>query len=84
MEGLLPGLPVVSMTTLPITGLLVDVYGLDELPATLTHASVLWLHNPRLGDKARMAPLAKHIVGGYNATRPAGTTRGLIAAAFGM
>lgn len=80
----LPDPPAVSMQTMTITGLLVDVYGLDEVPANLTHVSVLWLHNPRLGDKARMAPMAKRVVGEYNKVRASGCTRGLIAAAFGM
>lgn len=57
-----------------------------ELPPTnsLTHVSVLWLHNPRLADKASMAPMAKRVVGEYNKTKAAGSTRGLIAVAFGM
>lgn len=82
MEGL-PEPPAVSVKTLAVTGIMVDVYGLEELPPSLTHVSVLWLHNPRLGTKARMAPMAQRAVGEYNATRPAASTRGLIAAAFG-
>lgn len=82
MEGL-PEPPAVSVKTLAVTGILVDVYGLEELPSNLTHVSVLWLHNPRLGTKARMAPMAHRAVGEYNATRQPSSTRGLIAAAFG-
>jgi hypothetical protein len=82
MEGL-PDLPAVSVETLAVTGIMVDVYGLDELPSNLTHVSVLWLHNPRLGTKARMAPMAQRAVSEYNATRQPASTRGLIAAAFG-
>lgn len=82
MEGL-PEPPAVSVKTIAATGIMVDVYGLDELPPNLTHVSVLWLHNPRLGDKARMAPMAQRAVGEYNTTRQAASTRGLIAAAFG-
>lgn len=83
--GLLPDPPAVSMQTLAVTGILVDVYGLDELPSpTLTHVSVLWLHNPRLGDRTRMAPIAKRTVAEYNKLRAGSSTRGLIAAAFGM
>lgn len=81
MEGL-PDPPAVSVETLAVTGIMVDVYGLQELPSNLTHVSVLWLHNPRLGTKARMAPMAQRAVGEYNATRQASSTRGLIAAAF--
>lgn len=82
MEGL-PDPPAVSVKTLAVTGIMVDVYGLDELPSNLTHVSVLWLHNPRLGTKARMAPMAHRAVSEYNATRQPSSTRGLIAAAFG-
>lgn len=82
MAGL-PQPPAISLKTLAITGILVDIYGLDELPSPLTHVSVLWLHNPRLGNRARMTPMAKRAVAEYNKTRPEGTTRGLIAAAFG-
>ncbi|KAI3392668.1 hypothetical protein diail_5308 [Diaporthe ilicicola] len=81
MAGL-PEPPAVSVKTLAVTGIMVDVYGLEELPSSLSHVSVLWLHNPRLGTKARMAPMAQRAVGEYNATRPAASTRGLIAAAF--
>lgn len=81
MAGL-PEPPAVSCKTIAITGILVDVYGLDELPADLTHVSVVWLHNPRLGNRSRMAPMAKRMVGEYNKTRAHNATRGLIAAAF--
>lgn len=79
----LPDPPAVSCQTVAVTGILVDVYGLDELPPDPTHVSVVWLHNPRLGDRSRMAPLAKRMVGEHTKTRPQGTKRGLIAAAFG-
>lgn len=82
MEGL-PEPPAVSVKTIAVTGIMVDIYGLDELPTNLTHVSVLWLHNPRLGDKARMAPMAQRAVGEYNTMRQAASARGLIAAAFG-
>lgn len=83
--GLAPP-PAVSMKTIAVTGILVDVFGLEELPSSPapTHVSVLWLHNPRLGDRTRMAPIAKRVVAEYNKARPSGSTRGLIAAAFGM
>lgn len=80
----LPDPPAISTRTLAVTGILVDVFGLDELTlSTLTHVSVLWLHNPRLGNRTRMAPIAKRVVAEYNKVRPSGSTRGLIAAAFG-
>lgn len=82
MEGL-PDVPAVSVKTIAVTGIMVDVYGLEELPSNLTHVSVLWLHNPRLGTKARMAPMAQRAVSEYNTTKQATSERGLIAAAFG-
>ncbi|KAK7737875.1 hypothetical protein SLS53_006252 [Cytospora paraplurivora] len=74
--------PAVSLRTIAITGILVDIYGLDDLPVNTTHVSVLWLHNPRLGSKERMAHIAQLAVGEYNKTRASGSTRGFIAAAF--
>lgn len=77
--------PAVSVKTLAVTGILVDVFGLEELPAAadLTHVSVLWLHSARrMSDRTGMAPLARRAVGGYNAGRK-GRGRGLIAVAFG-
>lgn len=82
MTSTLPDPPPISLRTIPVTGVLVDIYGLDELPAHLTHVSVVWLHNPRLANRSNMAPLAKRVVGEYNATRGS-SSRGLIAAAFG-
>lgn len=73
-----------SMKTIAVTGILVDVYGIEEVPSNLTHVSVLWLHNPRMGNKERMAHLAQRAVSEYNRTRAEGSTRALIAAAFGM
>lgn len=73
--------PAVSFQTIAITGILVDVFGLDDL-SPLTHLSVLWLHNPRLGDRTRMHYMAKRAVSEYNKTKPPQSTRGLIAVAF--
>lgn len=78
----LPDPPAVSMRTIAITGILCDIYGLEHLPSSLTHVSVLWLHNPRLGTKERMAQFAQRAVGEYNRTRAGESTRGLIAVAF--
>lgn len=79
----LPDPPAVAMKTIAVNGIWVDIYGLEDVPSKLTHVSVLWLHNPRLGNKERMGPIAQRAVGEYNQTRAAGSTRGLIAAAFG-
>lgn len=79
----LPEPPAVAKKTIAINGILVDIYGLDDVPSGLTHVSVLWLHNPRMGNKERMGPIAQRAVGEYNRTRAAGSTRALIAVAFG-
>ncbi|KAI0098879.1 hypothetical protein GGR51DRAFT_565285 [Nemania sp. FL0031] len=72
--------PTVSKTTLPIAGLLVDVYGLAELPPTATAVSCLWLHHPRLRTKDDMAPVAHEMVSAFNASPT--STRGFIVVAF--
>lgn len=79
----LPDPPDVAKKTIAVNGILVDIYGLEDVPSKLTHVSVLWLHNPRMGNKERMGPIAQRAVGEYNKTRAGGSTRGLIAAAFG-
>lgn len=77
--------PQVSKTTIPVTGLLVDVYGLDELPTGATAVSCLWLHHGRLGNKNDMATIAALALSAWHA-RSSNTTssssRGLIAVAF--
>ncbi|KAJ9156571.1 Alpha/beta-hydrolase [Pleurostoma richardsiae] len=84
----LPPPPPISSTTLPITGLLVDIYGLDELPPTATSVSCLWLHHPRLRTRGDMAAIAARCVSAYNDSLGGGSgaspggKRGLIAAAF--
>lgn len=74
--------PAVSFQTIAITGILVDIFGLDDLSPLTTHLSVLWLHNPRLGDRTRMHHLAKRAVSQHNQTKSPQSTRGLIAVAF--
>ncbi len=83
LGGLAPP-PTVSRKTVTITGLHVDVYGLDELAPTATHMSCLWLHNPRLCTKEDMADIARRSVSAWNARVASGLDRerGLIALAF--
>ncbi|KAI1344733.1 hypothetical protein F5Y15DRAFT_2645 [Xylariaceae sp. FL0016] len=80
-------IPTVSMTTLPIAGLKVDIYGLDELPSTAAAISCLWLHHPRLRCKEDMADTAHLILSTFRRQEEAGAgpgrgKRGLIAVAF--
>ncbi|KAK7425201.1 hypothetical protein QQX98_000116 [Neonectria punicea] len=85
----LPPPPAVSKTTLPMAGLLVDVYGLDELPSGSTPSpapapvTCLWLLHPRTRTRARMRDIAGRALAAWHA-RAASNTRGLVALAFDM
>lgn len=78
----LPPAPQISMTTIPMAGLLVDVYGLEELAPSVP-LTCFWLLHPRLRTRARMADIAKRVVSTYNASAKASEHR-LIALAFDM
>ncbi|SPQ21987.1 f4e52abc-21a6-40c0-ac21-bd6b0bb40383 [Thermothielavioides terrestris] len=52
-----------------MAGLLVDVYGLDELRPSAARVSCLWLHHPRTRSKEHMADIAARCVGAWNARR---------------
>ncbi|KAL2171000.1 hypothetical protein VTG60DRAFT_4015 [Thermothelomyces hinnuleus] len=65
----LPPAPSVSRTTVQMAGLLVDVYGLAELPPAATRVSCLWLHHPRTRSKEHMADIAARCIGAWNARR---------------
>ncbi|KPM34157.1 hypothetical protein AK830_g12419 [Neonectria ditissima] len=92
-KGLAPP-PAVSKTTLPMAGLLVDVYGLDQLPSGSTATAAppspvpapvtcLWLLHPRTRTRARMLDIAGRVLATWHA-RAASGTRGLVALAFDM
>jgi hypothetical protein len=75
--------PTVSLTTIPMTGLLVDIYGLAELAPSATSVSCLWLHHPRSRRKEDMADFARHVVSSFNCNSSATSSdKGLIALAF--
>ncbi|KAI8194556.1 hypothetical protein KHU50_011533 [Colletotrichum sp. SAR 10_65] len=79
------GSPTVSKSTVLMSGLLVDVYGLAELsPLRPTAVSVLWLYHGRGRAKEDMGAFASRIVSQHNAaaTSSPATKRGLIAVAF--
>lgn len=78
----LPPPPQVSVTTIPMAGLLVDVYGLEELRPSVP-VSCLWLLHPRTRTRARMRDIASRVVGAYNDSNDA-ADRGLVALAFDM
>lgn len=80
----LPPPPNVSMTTIPMAGLLVDVYGLDELPSSPSiPITCFWLLHPRTRTRARMRDIACRVLHAYHQT-PSASRRGLIALAFDM
>ncbi|KAI3535162.1 hypothetical protein CABS01_12137 [Colletotrichum abscissum] len=57
--------PAVSRTTIHMSGLLCDVYGLEELVAREKRpsaASCLWLHHPRLRAKEDMEDIASRVI----------------------
>lgn len=79
----LPSAPPISKTTIPMSGLLVDVYGLEELASPEVPITILWLLHPRFRKRARMADIAARTISSYNTTTPS-KTRGLVALAFDM
>ena len=80
----LPPPPQTSLKTIQMAGLLVDVYGLSDLPPTATHISCLWLHHPRTRSKEYMADIAARCIGAWNASQGklGGGRRGLVALAY--
>ncbi|KAB8416423.1 hypothetical protein FH972_024942 [Carpinus fangiana] len=70
-----------SKQTIPIAGILCDLYGLEELSASAKEVTCLWLLNPRLSNKARMQPMADAAIRGWE-KRPGSSSRGLICVAF--
>ncbi|KYK60605.1 hypothetical protein DCS_01742 [Drechmeria coniospora] len=86
-EGLPPA-PSVSMTTMAMAGLLVDAYGLDELPSdAVVPVTCLWLLHPRTRTRARMGDVARRVVHAWieqRGRRGQERKRGLVALAFDM
>lgn len=83
----------VSMTTMPVAGLALDIYGLAELGPDVSQVSCLWLHHGRGRRKEDMADIARLMVSGHlnqlhsHNTTTSGSShddakRGLIAVAF--
>ena len=66
-----------------MAGLLVDVYGLEELPANVP-VSCLWLLHPRTRTRARMHDIAKRTISAYVSHVGESPERGLIALTFDM
>lgn len=83
MEGA-SHLPVVSVTTLSLAGILIDVYGLDQL-VDLGTVTCLWLLHPRLYSRQHMRLFAHLAVGSWlGQNKEARRSRGLLALAFDL
>ncbi|KOS22828.1 hypothetical protein ESCO_003455 [Escovopsis weberi] len=80
----LPPPPDVSLTTKPMAGLLVDIYGLAELASSSTPLTCLWLLHPRTQTRAHMGDFARRAVHAWNSSPSPSPARGLIALAFDM
>ena len=67
-----------------ISGILITVFGIDEL-CSKTQVVCLWLHHGRLGTQESVQPLARHIVQAWNARSRlmlSNSPKGLIAITF--
>ena len=74
----------VSRKQYTITGILVTVFGLEELSPQAEEVSCLWLLHPRLGTQERMTGLAVAAITAWNKKKAQldETPRGLIAVSF--
>ncbi|PTB68501.1 hypothetical protein BBK36DRAFT_1156762 [Trichoderma citrinoviride] len=94
----LPPPPNVSVTTKPMAGLLVDVYGLEELPPAPAPVTCLWLLHPRTRARGIMHDIARRAVYAWNQSQQSSLSkqqqqqqqqqqhsqRGLVALVFDM
>lgn len=80
-----PPVPKVSKKIFFIAGIIVNVYGLEELSSNVTEVACLWLLHPRLSKKESMEPVAAASIAAWQAKSQstlASKQRGLIAVAF--
>ncbi|CCU81532.1 alpha/beta hydrolase fold-containing protein [Blumeria hordei DH14] len=71
----------ISSQTCHIGGIIVVIYGLEEIRDTCKSVSCLWLLHPRLKTKDTMSNVASSCVIDWN-SRPSSERRGLIAVSF--
>ena len=82
--------PPLSKKTIAISGIALDVYGLEEVPSLASEVACLWLLHPRRQNRATMAPVAATMVNSWYfavSERKTGTplrAKGLIAVCFDM
>ena len=78
--------PSVSEIKFCVAGLLITVYGLEELHKDIEGVSCLWLLHPRLQDQASMQPVAFSTINAWNKHLETSTkgpgSQGLIAVSF--
>jgi pimeloyl-ACP methyl ester carboxylesterase len=72
----------VSKSTHHVAGVLVTIFGLEELDPNVADVAVLWLLHPRLETQASMAPFASHIITEWNQSPKSKSKKGLIAVSF--
>lgn len=80
-----PASPPISKKSFCIAGIIVDVYGLDELSPEVKSVSSLWLLHPRLSKKEDMQPVAAASISAWQAKSQESSlykAKGLIAVAF--
>jgi len=83
-------IPSVSRTSYIIAGIKCTVYGLAELPSSVSQLAVLWLLHARLGVMEQMDPIADLAIHHWNqrlkeqgsSTSSRGPVKGLIAVSF--
>jgi hypothetical protein len=68
-------LPLLTPKTIHIAGILVDVYGVDELPPSCESVSCLWLLHGRLESKEIMAGTASTCIHHWNRSQVDSPTR---------
>lgn len=76
--------PLLAPKTFHISGIVVDVYGVDELPPSCESVSCLWLMHGRLQSKETMTETASTCIRHWNhrLADAATKTRGLICVGF--
>ena len=75
----------VSKHTFFIAGIIVNIFGLDEIPEDVKDVSCQWILHPRLSKKEHMEPIAHSIVSAWNSKlgeKRGQGRQGLIACAF--
>lgn len=64
--------PHASKKSFVISGMVITVFGLEELPAQATDVSCLWLLHPRLNSQEGMEPIASAAIADWNTRREEG------------